>query len=146
MQDMTYIYLAVEVNLIVFCYSIVRELKNSYPQIILVKINAYRETEFNSIETATYFSENLEKISNFKSNIRYFDYEYSFPSSKNGVKYTYILRNYKMIDLSNLCVIYFDPNNSKILRAKSHKIIYGNSGTKLALEYAKRKKKNILLI
>lgn len=48
----------------------------------------------------------------------------------------YIKRNYQMIDQSHFCVIYFDENNIPATR---------ESGTKIALEYAIKSKKEVII-
>ena len=50
-------------------------------------------------------------------------------------KFVYIERNYEMINKSDYCVVYFDSENLPDNR---------KSGTKIALEYAKKKNKKII--
>jgi len=51
-------------------------------------------------------------------------------------KAVYIQRNHEMIDNSKYCIVYYDEQNATTLR---------RSGTKIALEYAVRKKKEIYI-
>ena len=51
-------------------------------------------------------------------------------------KAVYIQRNQEMIDNSKYCIVYYDEQNATTLR---------RSGTKIALEYAVRKKKEIYI-
>lgn len=67
---------------------------------------------------------------------RYEDTYYPENILKSG-KAAYIKRNYYMIDKSDICVFYFDENNLP----KNRK-----SGTKIALDYAIKKNKKIILI
>ncbi len=83
-----------------------------------------------------------------RSNYKYIDKSYEeylikfyeetyFPSKiENAGKYSYVERNIEMIDNSTYCVFYYKenyiPNSNR------------NSGTKLAYEYASKKKKEII--
>ena len=67
---------------------------------------------------------------------RYEDTYYPENILKSG-KAAYIKRNYYMIDKSDICVFYFDENNLPQNR---------KSGTKIALDYAIKKNKKIILI
>ena len=64
--------------------------------------------------------------------------------SKAG-KYAYVERNYEMINNSSFCVFYYDRNYTPTSKTYGHKIpkTTGKSGTKIAYEYAVKKKKNI---
>lgn len=59
---------------------------------------------------------------------------------------SYIERNEAMIDCSDFCIFYYDENYQPETRKRSKGGIYyqPKSGTKLAYEYAKRKKKIII--
>ena len=62
-------------------------------------------------------------------------------------KAAYVERNYEMIDKSNFCVIYYDENYTPPRRRNSRRDLTDyqpKSGTKLAYEYAKRKKAKII--
>lgn len=79
--------------------------------------------------------------------LTYFDETY-FPSKimKAG-KSSYVERNYEMIDNSTYCIFYYNENYVPTKRPlKNEKLILPsrNSGTKIAYEYAKRKKKEII--
>ena len=56
---------------------------------------------------------------------------------RNAGRASYIERNYEMIDSSGYCVVYYDPTKAPIAR---------KSGTKIALDYAIKKKKTVLLV
>ena len=58
------------------------------------------------------------------------------PKIANAGKYSYVERNYEMIDSSTYCVFYYNKNYITRLDR--------NSGTKLAYEYALKKKKQII--
>ena len=107
-------------------WEITTELKNTYPFIKRVYIRsafpqiskAYEEYILKSYED-TYFPSNIE----------------------NAGKCSYIKRNYEMIDNSEFCLFYYNENYIPPLKhsTKTH-----NSGTKIAYEYAKKKKKQII--
>lgn len=54
----------------------------------------------------------------------------------NAGKSVYIERNYEMIKKSQYCIVYYDEKNSPTTR---------KSGTKIALEYAKKQKREIII-
>ena len=59
----------------------------------------------------------------------------------------YVERNYEMIDKSDYCVVYYDENYLPSERKKSKKDLFSyqpKSGTKIAYEYAVKKKKKII--
>lgn len=63
-------------------------------------------------------------------------------------KYSYVERNYEMIEKSTYCVFYYNENYIPPLKQpfKQNLLLQSNrkSGTKIAYEYARRKKKNII--
>ena len=52
-------------------------------------------------------------------------------------KAAYVERNYEMIDNSQYCIVYYDEQNAPTTR---------KSGTKIALDYAIRKQKHIIVL
>ncbi len=54
----------------------------------------------------------------------------------NAGRAAYVKRNYEMIDNSDFCIVYYDEFHAPTAR---------KSGTKIALDYAKRKKKRIIV-
>ena len=68
--------------------------------------------------------------------LRQYDETYFPKEIENAGKYRYIERNQIMINKSEYCIFYYKEDYS----------ILNKSGTKLALEYAKRSKKNIVII
>ena len=71
-----------------------------------------------------------------------------FPSKiEKAGKYSYVERNFEMIDVSTYCVFYYDQSYlPPFKRSSKHNILpsRGNSGTKIAHTYALRKKKIII--
>ena len=116
------------------CLEIVTELKEIHPHILRIYVRAeypyinddYKEYLLQSYED-TYFPER----------------------ALNSGKAVYIERNYEMIDKSDYCVIYYKENYMP-QTGKSNKydiaLCQPRSGTRIAYEYAKRKKKNIIIV
>lgn len=107
------------------CYKVVSELKQVSPNILRIYVRA----EYPIINEE--YNQHLLKY-----------YEETFFPDKiiNAGKSIYIQRNKYLIDNSNVCVFHFIPNNYSKVDLKR------KSGTKLALDYAKSKKKNIIMI
>lgn len=104
------------------CYEQVSDLKEKYPFIKRIFVRAEYPVINNS------YIEYLHK---------YYEDTY-YPSSVMGAgKAAYIKRNYEMIDKSNFCVFYFNED----CLPKGRK-----SGTKIVLDYAVRKRKNVFIL
>ena len=104
------------------CYETVSKIKEKYPDIKRIYVRA----EFPNIDQSyqDYLLENYE--------------ETYYPAKVVGAgKASYVQRNYDMIEKSYFCVVYFCENDSP----KNRK-----SGTKIALDYAVRKNKKIILL
>ena len=65
--------------------------------------------------------------------------------SKAG-KFAYVERNYEMINNSSVCVFYYNKNYIPQINPYNYKatILKRNSGTKIAYQYAVKKKKKII--
>ena len=104
------------------CYELVSEFKSKYPHIKRIYVRA----EYRIIDDS--YKEYLLE--------RYEDTYYPENAIDAG-KAAYVKRNREMIDNSDFCVVYYNekyaPHNRK-------------SGTKAALDYAKRKNKKITLL
>ena len=101
-------------------WEIVTELKKDFPFIKRV----YCRSAFQ------YISKEYEKYL-----LQWYEETYFLPKLEKAGKYSYVERNYVMIDKSSYCIFYY---NEKYALAKR------SSGTKIAYEYAKRKKKQII--
>lgn len=114
------------------CLKIVREMKSKYSGIQLVYV---------------------------RSSYRYIDQLYKdylletyddtiMPSGVDKAgKATYVERNQAMIDASAFCVFYYDEQYKPPMRKQSKRVVSSyqpQSGTKLAFEYATRRKKPII--
>ncbi len=73
---------------------------------------------------------------------------YFSPRLKNAGKYSYVERNYEMIDNATYCVFYYDKNYvpQPKLPTKKHTLPTRNrnGGTKIAYDYAIKKRKEII--
>ena len=77
-------------------------------------------------------------------------YEETFfpPKIENAGKYSYVERNYEMIDLSAYCVFYYNESYIVPLRQQPKRSTFSqsksNSGTKIAYSYALKRNKTII--
>ena len=104
------------------CYTCVTDLKEKYPFVRRIFVRA---------EYPVINDDFLKYLHQFYEGTYY-------PSSVMGArKVSYVKRNYEMIDKSDFCVFYY--NERKFPQKR-------NSGTKIALDYAKRKAKNNFIL
>jgi len=104
------------------CLEIVTELKEKYPLIWRKYVRA--EYPFISDAYREYLLESYD--------------ETYYPKKNLGAgRAVYVRRNIEMIDNSKYCIVYYDENYSLPNR---------KSGTKIALDYAIKKKKEIILL
>ena len=102
------------------CYDIVTETKKKHPHIKRIFVRA----EYPYIDKSydAYLLESYEDT--------------YFPKAVEGAgKASYVKRNCEMIDNSCFCIVYYKEENTPIGR---------KSGTKIAPDYAKKKKKSII--
>lgn len=104
------------------CQETVTELKEKYPHIKRVYVRA--ENPYIDESYEAYLLESYEDT--------------YFPKSVLGAgKASYVKRNYEMIDKSCYCIIYYDEQGAPTTR---------KSGTKIALDYAIKKGKQITVL
>ena len=65
---------------------------------------------------------------------------YFSPKLKNAGKYSYVERNYEMIDNSTYCIFYYNENHAALLKQQYKR----NSGAKIAYDYALKRNKTII--
>ena len=111
-------------------WEVVTEIKKNYPCIKRVYVrSAYKD-----------ISKSYEKHL-----LKSFEETYFPPKVENAGKYCYVERNYEMIDTSTYCVFYYNSNYIVPLKRQNKKaFLSGNSGTKIAYEYAVKKRKEII--
>lgn len=104
------------------CLELVSKLKQKYPHIKRIYVRA----EFPYID-------NEYEVYLLKS----YDETY-YPEKLHGAgRAAYVERNYEMIDRSKYCIVYYDESQASATR---------KSGTKIALDYAVKKGKEIILL
>ena len=102
------------------CHEIVTEIKKQHPNIKRVYVRA--EYEQINEDYEAYLLKDYEET-------------YFSQKAKGAGRAVYIKRNYEMIDNSDFCVVYFDESRTKS----------GKSGTKIALDYAKKRERSLFL-
>ncbi|MBR3884983.1 MAG: DUF1273 family protein [Clostridia bacterium] len=130
------------------CHTIVSNLMNIYPTIKRVVYTCKSE-----LAVLKHDKEELEQMfSNaFKQDITLCEYEKEIEHKTKFTsgKASYIERNKAMIDASDYCIFYYDENYKPQKRKHSKNDVFEyqpKSGTSLAYNYAKQKKKNILVV
>lgn len=114
------------------CLKVVTELKEKYPEIKRIYIRA----EFPYIDNS-YRDYLLE------------DYEDTYFPQKaiNAGRARYVERNREMIDKSDFCIVYYNEDYEPSARKNSKRDFFEyqpKSGTKIAYDYAKTKKKIVI--
>ena len=104
------------------CYEQVTRLKEKYPYIKRIYVRA----EFSQIGES--YQEYL---------LQYYEDTYYPPKAVGAGRAAYVERNCEMIDTSDFCVIFYQREYTPGKR---------KSGTKLALDYAEKRKKRIIIL
>lgn len=104
------------------CLELVTEIKEKYPHIKRIYVRA----EYPDIN---------EQYTNYL--LVAFEDTYYPEHIRNSGKAAYVERNYEMIDKSQFCIVYYDEANIPTTR---------KSGTKIALDYAIKKQKHIIVL
>ena len=104
------------------CLKTVTEIKEKYPHIKRVYVRA----EYPFINEP--YKRHL---------LEYYDDTYYPKKIINSGRASYVERNYEMIDKSHYCIVYYDEVNAPTTR---------KSGTKIALDYAIKKQKHIIIL
>lgn len=113
------------------CYKVVTDLKEKYPHIKRVYVRAAYKDISDSYKN--YLLESFEDT-------------YYPESIENSGRAAYVERNYEMINRADYCVVYYDENYVPPKRYNKRDLLYRQpkSGTKLAYDYALKRKKEIL--
>lgn len=116
------------------CYDVVTELKMVYPQICRIAYPCKSETA-QLVGQTDFYEKAYFNVSGKKIQLKEYEEIFEDGSLWHAGKASYVERNCLMIKHSDFCVFYFrsDYTDKK-------------SGTKLAVEYAKRKKKKIIVV
>lgn len=119
------------------CFKIVTKLKNKYTYLKLIFIPCKSESAFLKSEISNFSQQQI----NFYKNLGFdvckecYDQILDFPNKYKSGKASYIKRNRYIIDLSDVCIFYYNSDYGVSNR---------NSGTKLAFNYATKKNKKII--
>jgi len=110
---------------------IVTELKKVYPYIKRVYVRS----------TNQYISKSYESYL-----LKFYEETYFPPRLERAGRCSYVERNYEMINNSSYCVFYYNENYTAPLKqsTKNTPSARRNSGTKIAYQYALKKKKEII--
>ena len=114
------------------CHKIVTELKEKYPHIRRV----YVRSAFQHIPD--WYEDSL---------LEYYEETYFPEKIENSGRASYVERNQEMINKSDFCVVYYDENYLPPRRKNSRRDLTDyqpKSGTKVAYDYAVRKRKEII--
>ena len=128
------------------CWEVVTELQNQYPNIKRVSYNAPHESAITSKEERQQLEQIYSKLIGGEVHLKDYEAAVNSQKAKNATKDAYIMRNQEMIDNSDVCVFYYNKDYLPPRRkqSKSHVFDYQPpSGTAIAFEHAKRKKKTI---
>lgn len=106
-------------------YKIVTKLKEKY---LFIK-RVYIRSTYQCIDKS--YEEYLLKL---------YEETYFPPKLEKAGKYSYVERNFEMIDNSSYCVFYYNENYTPLSKRHTKR----NSGTKVAYNYALKKKKTII--
>lgn len=114
-------------------WEIVSELKGKYIDIKRI----YVRSMYQNIEKS--YEEYL---------LKFYEETYFPPKAQNAGRYSYVERNYEMIDKATYCVFYYNKDYAPILkRQDKYNMLLPSqrrSGTEVAYEYAIKKKKIII--
>lgn len=110
-------------------WDIVTKLKENYPFIKRVYVRSSYQ----------YISKDYEEYL-----LKSYEETYFPPKLEKAGKYSYIERNYEMIDNSTYCVFYYNENYVVQSKRNTLSSTSYHSGTKIAYEYAMKKKKEIV--
>lgn len=128
------------------CYSIVTEIKKEKSNINRIAYTCKSEEAISETNRERY-EEALSKLLGKRVNLRAYEAEVEHKSKYVAGKASYVERNMAMIDDSDVCIVYYNheylPPKRKV--SKSSSVEYQpKSGTAIAVEYARKKKKEII--
>lgn len=130
------------------CYLIVSQLKEKYPNIKRIAYTCKSETCVLESEKQKW-EEICSHLTRQDIHLLVVDEEFDYETKYKSGKASYVERNKAMIDHSDYCVFYFDENYLPKMRKYSKQSVgyyQPKSGTKIAYNYAKQKRKIIINI
>lgn len=120
------------------CYITITNLQSKYSGVKRIGYLCASEIAF-TLEEKDNYIKYIEKGNSKGKNIKIYEHIKQFEFENINL---YIERNKKMIDDADVCIFYYKQNKE----TKNHKGQITNSGTKIALEYAEFKNKEIIII
>lgn len=130
------------------CHLIVTKLKEKYPFIKRIAYTCKNETCVLELEKEKW-EKIYSRIEKKEVHLLGVEEEFEHKTKYTSEKASYIERNMAMIDDSDYCVFYYDENYMPEMRKRSkHNMneYQPKSGTKIAYNYAKQKRKNLINI
>lgn len=128
------------------CHLVVTELKQKYPNIVRKCYTCKSETCILESER-TYWEKFFSNLKKQKVTLLAFESDVEHKTKYTSGKASYVERNQTMVNDSDYCVFFYNPNYQPKMRKYSKRSIcwyQPKSGTKLAYDYAKQKKKHIV--
>ena len=130
------------------CHATVSELKKLYPHI---QRRAYTcRSETCTLESERGFWEEVySRFTQYTHPLLGVDEEVEHKTKWTSGKAQYVERNQAIVDDSDFCVFYYDEQYQPPLRKQYRRALFPyqpKSGTRLAYEYAKQKKKKIITL
>ena len=127
------------------CHSIVTELKEKYPNIKRIAYTCRSETCILENEKK-YWEQIYSSVQKREVHLLGVEEEFEHKTKYIAGRASYVERNQAMINDSDYCIFYCDENYLPPSRKYSKRSAYyqPKSGTKLAYEYAKQKKKTLI--
>ncbi len=128
------------------CYSIINDLKLNSVKLQKVVYTCKHEQALLEINR-TKFEKISKDILNDKYELMYFDKEVKHKTRENAGKSSYVQRNQAMINDSDYCLFFFNPEYlppKRKFSSKSASSYQPKSGTAIAYSYAKQKNKTII--
>ena len=117
------------------CHSVVSELRKKYPNVKRICYTC--KSEGCTLETEREKCEKAySRFLNREIHLLGFEEEFEHKTKYDAGRASYIERNQAMIDDSDFCIFYYNENYVPSTNT--------NSGTKIAYEYAVRKKKKVI--
>ena len=120
------------------CYSTITNLQTKYTGVERIGYLCASEIAFTLDEKDNYFKY-IERVKAKGKDIKTYEDIKQFDFENRNL---YIERNKKMIDDADICIFYYKEGK----KTKNNNGEITNSGTKIALEYAKLKNKEIFII
>ena len=128
------------------CHLVVTELKEHYPEIKRIAYTCSHETCTLESERA-YWEEIYSHVHKREVHLLGVEEEFEHKTKYTSGRASYIERNQAMINDSDYCVFYYDKNYRPEMRKYSKRHIgyyQPNSGTALAYNYARQKRKILI--